>query len=88
MPSQYAAVFAALKDALRPFRRELPQPSEEETFRLRDAVRAARELVETDRLRTRDLVAAHGALRRGAQYLEERDLANLTAAEELLRGLT
>lgn len=87
MPTPYAAVFAELKEALRPFRRELLQPTEGETSRLRDAVRAARELVEKDRLRTRAQAVDHGALRRGAQYLEERDLTNLTKAEELLRVL-
>jgi hypothetical protein len=87
MPTQYAAVFAELKNALRPFRRELTQPTAGETSRLRDAVGAARALVEKDRLRTRAQMAGHGALRRGAQYLEERDLANLATAEELLRSL-
>ncbi|HYH78771.1 MAG TPA: hypothetical protein VEX86_03220 [Longimicrobium sp.] len=87
MPTQYAAVFAELKDALRPFRREVLQPTAGETSRLREAVGEARELVEKDRLRTRAQTAEHGALRRGAQYLEERDLASLTTAEELLRGL-
>jgi hypothetical protein len=87
MPTPYAAVFAELKDALRPFRRELPRPTAGETSRLRDAVGAALALIEKDRLRTRAQMAGHGALRRGAQYLEERDLTNLTTAEELLRGL-
>jgi hypothetical protein len=83
----YAAVFGELKDALWPFRRELPAPTEGETSRLREAVRAARSLIVSDRLRTRAETFAHGALRRGVQYLEERDLANLTKAEVLLREL-
>lgn len=82
----YAAVFAMLKDALRPFRREHPPPSPGEVSRLGEAVLAARGLIASDRLKTRAEAFSHGTLRRGVQYLEERDLANLTEAEELLRA--
>lgn len=80
----YAAVFAELKDALRPFRREHPPPSAVEVSRLDEAARAARARIASDRLKTRAEAFSHGALRRGMQYLEERDLANLTTAEEYL----
>lgn len=81
----YAAVFEELKGALRPFRREHPPLSAEEVSRLNEAVYAARGLIASGRLKTRAEAFSHGALRRGMQYLEERDLANLTEAEELLR---
>ncbi|MDB4950447.1 MAG: hypothetical protein JWM27_3096 [Gemmatimonadetes bacterium] len=81
---EYMAVFVALKEALRPFRRELPVPTAEETESLRAAAIAARKLIDKERLRTRTEAFAHGALRRGAHYLEERDVENLKRAEELL----
>ena len=83
----YATVFAELKNALRPFRREHPPPTPEEVSRLSDAVTAARALIASDRLKTRAEAFSHGALRKGVQYLEERDLANLATADEYLRAL-
>lgn len=82
--SSYSTVFGKLKDALRPFRRDTAQPTGDEIERLREAVRAARDLIRSDRLKTRREAAAHGALRRGVQYLEERDSVNLCVAEGFL----